>query len=1272
MTEKITRAELEASIKETEAMIATMVTNKYTHDGETTLDDVIDRICRVVNERTKNRDNSRADIFDRDAMRGLCENPHPNPKAPDSIRDVAITDSEFEAIEKCLKEGYFIPGGSILSGMDIALKDKDGKREKKSSLSNCYIIPIREDSIEGIFSMMSEMAKTFAHRGGVGVDITILRPEGYKVNNAAKTSTGAVSFMPLFSAVNSTIGQCLAHDTLVKTDRGIFPISLVSTYDRVWTKIGYVRVEGVIKNTKPVFRMSTVNGRVIRASRDHVFQIFSNGKIIEKALAGISVGDQIVCINGDESEAGGIGLPRAILGHAEGTGFPTNIDRRFAKILGCIYGDMKFIDLLENEYNESETVDYFSTLEVFKYFPKNDGTTAKDVLRFLHLNNLINTTKVPWDILKSDPSVQIAFIDGIVKANGKLLDDNHTSIVLHNCELATDVFRLMLSLGINGSCGGNVICIDNDDTDKLEGYLRLDTVAEIVYDSDNCETYDLKLEEEHLFWANGFYAHNSGRRGAALISIDCRHPDLMSFIWSKADPERVFPRDHMAQDITARELTSWLNSDVCINEVDSNVRDNIASKVNSGKIPDINGANISIKFTDDFFRAVEEDSDKPWMFYFPDINADKDYYNEYWDGVYEHWTGKLIAVASYNVYVTKNNYKKFIGKRLAEGNNPEATEEYLEKLVADGRQHRVGFLNPTAREILLECAEAGWMRGDPGVFFWDAHCRYSDYPYLSPELRPITTNPCGEISGYPYAACNLGAHVLYRYVENPYQKNVYFDYDKFAKNCIAMALFMNVVNDINTPLHPLGMQVQMEEWTKRIGVEFTGLADMLSMLNLDYGSEDACNITNHILTIKALAELYVSIVLAYHYGPVHYADPKFNLAGLEKLVNESPYIKHVIGTFDLRVLLYQVFGRETIPHNFDKLITIVGLRNVATNTVGPTGSLSILAGNCSSGVEPVFSLFMKRYTRVGDKPYYHVCHAPLARHLLKQMEDDPTITEYDIDEVKKKYHIVEAHELDYMQRIAMQSAVQKACDSSISSTVNLPSTATPEDIAEIYIAAHKAGLKGITIYRDGSMQGVLSVDNRKEKKKNTTGPKVKETEVVSSVETAIDESTNAPTRDGYTPLKKMPDTCKSIRHAVYWRGYKLYFIVVFDSETRRPMEIFTSNLPIEIAIVDGVFNFQLYQENLSTLTALTRMVSVALRGGIDPEVILKQLKKSAYSIGDIVSLIARVLACSIENDTENEKASGFTQCPVCRQNTLHRSGGCSHCTNPECMFSRCD
>ena len=616
----------------------------------------------------------------------------------------------------------------------------------------------------------------------------------------------------------------------------------------------------------------------------------------------------------------------------------------------------------------------------------------------------------------------------------------------------------------------------------------------------------------------------SGRRGALLLLLDIRHPDILKFIWSKSHPEDVFGVDQM-----------------------------------TGKIPDIYGANISVGITNEFIQAVLDD--KGWTFRFPDRDADPEYYDNYWDGDFDKWDG--------------------------------AWKDYL---------------TMPAKEVMQQIAESAWTSGDPGVLFIDNFQEYCPGTYVHESLKPTCTNPCGEQPIPPWSNCLLSALVLHKYVKNPWTSEAYFDEDLFLEDVKRAVRALNVFSDINEDLHPLPEQREADKFGKRIGLEFTGLGDTLAMLGYRYGDEQSIAWAEDIMRKKAIAEIEASCELAQGRGP---CEALRSYEARERFLT-SQYIKNL-----------------DLPYSLHKVIREYGLRNTAFNTVGPTGSISIVSGNCSSGIEPIYALSYQRQTKLSDKPFEFI-HKP-ALEWIKETENYGII----LDDLKYRLNYVESHELHWRDRINMQSAVQSYTDSSISSTINLPNDATVQEIMDIYMYASGMGLKGITVFRDGCKQGVLSAPSTKEKK----GTK----------------------QAGGMYVRELLDVERAERHRINWKGAKMYVIVSLDDEDN-PVEVFVK-LPREAGQNgDGYYREEMYQEKFSLWECITRLVSLHLRSGMPLKMILKQLDKSSYAMTDASIVLARVLRNYLWEEEGN-------QCPECGKYTYIHQGGCPTCQS--CGYTNC-
>lgn len=399
-----------------------------------------------------------------------------------------------------------------------------------------------------------------------------------------------------------------------------------------------------------------------------------------------------------------------------------------------------------------------------------------------------------------------------------------------------------------------------------------------------------------------------------------------------------------------------------------------------------------------------------------------------------------------------------------------------------------------------------WKSAEPGMLFWDTIIResvpdcYADLGY-----KTISTNPCGEIPLCPYDSCRLLAINLFSYVENPFTPEAHFNFEKFAEHAQLALRMMDDIVDLEAekidailekvdddPEQEFIRRNERELWLKirktclqgrRTGVGITGEGDMLAALGLQYGSEEAIEFAVKVHKTLAVNAYRSSVTLAKERGA-------FEIFDASREMN-NPFIQRL---------------READGQLYEDMLKY-GRRNIAMLTIAPTGSTSILT-QTSSGIEPVFMVSYKRRRKVnpndqdvkvgfidevGDSwEEYHVFHHKFIDWLKVNGFDVETVKRADNEELDRiikqsPYYKATANDVDWLQKVKMQGAIQKWVDHSISVTVNVPEETTVDMVKQIYQTAWEVGCKGCTIYRDGSRSGVLIADTKKEEKSNENG-----------------------------------------------------------------------------------------------------------------------------------------------------------------------------------------
>lgn len=588
-----------------------------------------------------------------------------------------------------------------------------------------------------------------------------------------------------------------------------------------------------------------------------------------------------------------------------------------------------------------------------------------------------------------------------------------------------------------------------------------------------------------------------------------------------------------------------------------------------------------------------------------------------------------------------------------------------------------------------------WQSAEPGVLFWDTIIRES-LPdcYADLGFKTVSTNPCGEIPLCPYDSCRLLAINLYSYVENPFTPNAKFNFSKFKEHVMYAQRMMDDIIDlemekIETIIAKIEADPETDEvkatelnlWKKikdktsqgrRTGVGTTAEGDMIAAMGLTYGTEEATKFSVEVHKTLALAAYRSSVMLASERG----AFPVFD------------YKREVNNPFMNRL-------KDADSELYDLMLKY-GRRNIACLTIAPTGTTSILT-QTTSGIEPVFLPVYKRRRKVnandkevrvdfvdesGDAFEEYVVYHPkfITWMNIKGIEVKDNYTQEQIDEIvaKSPYYKATSNDVDWLNKVKMQGAVQKWVDHSISVTINLPNDVSEDMVNKLYVEAWKSGCKGCTVYRDGSRSGVL-ISLKNEKKKTTEN----------AAPSPADEN-------GFVthkrPIELDADVVRFQNNKEKW----IAFIGLIDG---KPYEIFTGIADDDegifcpksvskgkiIKVIDENgqkrYDFQFVNKRgfKTTIEGLSekfnpefwnyaKLISGVLRYRMPIAQVLKlvgSLELDNQSINTWKVGVERALKKYLPN---GEKASGQT-CPNCGQESLVYQEGCLICTN--CGTSRC-
>jgi len=648
-----------------------------------------------------------------------------------------------------------------------------------------------------------------------------------------------------------------------------------------------------------------------------------------------------------------------------------------------------------------------------------------------------------------------------------------------------------------------------------------------------------------------------GRRGALMLTICVHHPDIRTFITIKRDLSKV------------------------------------------------TGANISIRLTDEFMNAVENE------------------------------------------------------------------EDYEIRFPVDRDEERIVSDHISAKEIWDEIIESAHGSAEPGLLFWDNVLNYTPAQiYKDDGFHTISTNPCSEITLSAYDSCRLLLLNLTSFVEDPFTENARFDYELFNKYSQKAQRLMDDLVDLEIecvdriiqkikrdPESRDAKRVEMDLWRKireaalngrRTGLGVTGLGDTLAMLGLKYGSPDSIRETEDIYRTLAIAAYKSSCMLAKERGTFLVYDfvKEEGHPFMERLFKAHPQLRH----------LHRKHGR----------------RNIALTTTAPCGSVSTLT-QTTSGIEPAFML---KYTRrkkintndpeaeadfvdaLGDKwQEFDVYH-----HNFKTWMN--VTGKHSIEE--SPYAGATANEIVWESAVDLQAAAQKWVCHAISKTINLPGDVTVDDVKKVYWQGWKKGLKGVTVYRDGSRSGVLVSNDTAAKNKAD-----------------FDE----------TPAPKRPETLKCEIHNTSIRGEK--WTIIMGLMDGKPYEIFGGMAnKIEIPryykkgtltkrprkTKNSIYDLRFGHEgdefcikdvvevfDNPNYSAFTRTISLALRHGAPVSFMVEQLQKDKEA--DMFSF-SRVIARVLKNYIEDGTWASEKTCDTCHaEGTLIYQEGCVTCMS--CGTGKC-
>lgn len=476
-------------------------------------------------------------------------------------------------------------------------------------------------------------------------------------------------------------------------------------------------------------------------------------------------------------------------------------------------------------------------------------------------------------------------------------------------------------------------------------------------------------------------------------------------------------------------------------------------------------------------------------------------------------------------------------------------DEKGNKLLPDKWDKQFTKLVP-ARDIWNEIMQMAYDNGEPGVFYEDNANNRNPAWYVE---KIVCSNPCAEyLAGTINAtdpsqyggACNLGSLFLHNFVKNPFTKQAHLDTDALRDTISIAVRMLDDIIDVNK--FPDKIYENYQRGMRTIGIGITGLADMLAMLGMKYDSQEARDYVESLMQMITNAEYYASVQLAKEKGCFPLCEPDKHA--------DSNYVKSVL------------------EHDVIAEMSEYGVRNAKIQAVAPCGTISMVFGNnCSSGIEPIFSLSYDRKVKIGgqdDKDVKIVKMMDYAYYLYHMLKNEDKQLDFDEHDI-----FPTALNMSVDDHVAMLAIISKYTDMSVSKTINVPTEASFDEVKDIYIQCWKKGIKGCTIFRPNAIrQGILLTEDKKD-----TESKLESTSLTLPRGSIIE-----PSNDLIGKKRKIQTGCGS-----------LHVLAFFDPIDGNLQEVYFNK-----GSTGGCANF---------MTGLSRMVSLLCRAGVDIMTIKDQL-----------------------------------------------------------------
>lgn len=1120
---------------------------------------------------------------------------------------------------------YILPGGSVLAGIGS---------DKPVSLSNCYVIKT-EDSISEIFNAARDMSEIYKRRGGVGIDLSVLRPAGATVNNAAKTTSGVLPFMNLYSTTTNTIGQ--------EGRRGALMLSI---------DINHPDSPQFITAKQDLTRVTGANVSV-RLNNDFMKAVENNENYLLRWPCDKSFNELL-----DESKHN---IPFNTLVEVKTERKSCYVKKIRAQelwdsIIHCAWSTAEPGILFWDNIIDKDPA---SVYEQFKAVSTNPCVSG---------NTLILTNKGYVPIIERLNRKTIVW-------NGQEFTETFPTITGYNQKM----------LKITVSDGSELECNPYHNFFTWEGYERdgklIKKEAKDLIIGEKLEKYKFPVilgnPYEPMVYKTlcasyevGFFAGDGTlKNNKPYIQLYGEKKKLMPLFPNAQHISENIEEDRISFEPTLpwythaigfdklKKFVPSINDSIYVDTIEQRLAW-LAGLIDSDGSRNSSEGSISISSTDkDFLMRVK-------LHVLNTLGVNGHLLDEKEGGL------KTIKGQEYNC---NKSYRLTISAF-------EVNELYKLGL----RTYRIKIddieVNRNAARF-IKIVSIEQLKDAEKVYCFTEEKRSRGC------FNGIITGQCGEIPLSPYDSCRLIATNLFNLVQHPFTAQAFIDenlaYKVFYEAQIIGDILVDLELEAVAKIISTTSGTEQELWIKiekigklgrRTGVGITALGDMLAALSSDYTN---LVVIEELMKLKMKAELDATIDLAIIHGPFpdYNRELEYKFFEKESIVLNDPYNYDMMPGNQFYEDLLSIF-----PDQVYKMLKW-GRRNISWSTIAPTGSISILAGT-SSGCEPTFSLYYTRKKKCnpGEKPdsidqngigfkHYNVVHNKfkdwysITRINDAENLDDLSPEVLDLLIKQSPWHGNLAEDIDPGERVLVQSALQKYTTHSISSTVNVSKDTTKETIARIYYDAYLADLKGITVYRDGCRTGILV---KNESQLNEDSAKQRPIELECKVEQFKNEKKD-------------------------W----VAFVGLFNG---KPYEVFTGpkdleTFPIPSFVEKGIiiklkqddgssrYDFRYidsygYTNTLGGLSRIfdkeywnyARFVSALLRSGVPIEQIVKIVEGLSFTNRGMNSWkagIIRTLKIFIENGTE---AIGMT-CESCGEHHVIYEGGCLICK--DCGSSKC-